>query len=119
MRTKVVAVLLVLISLLLVGFACSGGGGGGETIPTVPSTPTGQPTITPTACEIDRDAIQAALYAYHDQKGEWPSADGISGDIVWEKLVPGFLAETPETDEKCDWQVNTKPEGELCLWEQC
>ena len=72
-----------------------------------------------TKCEIDRDAIQVALDAYQDDTGEWPTTDGQPGNIEWDKLVPGFLDEKPPTDSKCDWQVNSDPEGDVCLWKRC
>ena len=90
-------------------------------------TSTMSPTLTTTAtatlglegCRPDRDAIQAALHAYYYEFGEWPTASGESGDIKWSKLVPDFLPYTPHTDSQCDWQVNSDPEGEVCLWEIC
>ena len=106
MKIKRVISILALSILLVSGLAC---GGGDE--PTL--------TPTPTQCEADRDAVQVALDAYHDDTGEWPTADGGPGDIEWDKLVPGFLVEIPSTDSKCDWQVNSDPEGQVCLWERC
>ena len=82
-------------------------------------TPTPTPGRTPTKCEVDRDAIQVALDAYHAEKGEWPTADGQPGNIEWGKLVPGFLDDIPGTDSRCHWQVNSDPEGEVCLWKTC
>jgi hypothetical protein len=67
-------------------------------------------------CEDDRDATQAALRAYHSEQGEWPTADGGPGDIEWDKMMPGFIDEIPINDYFCDWQVNSNPEGEVCLW---
>ena len=63
-------------------------------------------------------AIQAALDAYHDENGEWPTDDGGPGGIEWEELVPDFLSEIPSAS-KCDWQVNSDPEGEVCVPEHC
>ena len=65
------------------------------------------------------NAIQAALHAYYSKFGEWPTASGEPGDIKWNKLVPDFLPYIPHTDSQCDWQVNSDPEGEVCLWEIC
>jgi hypothetical protein len=106
---------LLLGILLVSGFACCPEGAGPE------ATPTPTPTVTPvlTQCEMDRDAIQAALDAYHDETGEWPTADGQPGDIEWGKLVPGFLDALPPTAETCDWRVNSDPEGEVCIGHWC
>jgi len=86
--------------------------------PTPTSTPTPLPTVIMT-CEEARDAIQDALDAYHAEYGEWPTADGQPGDIEWTKIVPDFMAAVPVNDSKCDWQVNSDPEGEVCLLNQC
>ncbi|MDY6911420.1 MAG: hypothetical protein SVM79_03565 [Chloroflexota bacterium] len=79
----------------------------------------GTPATPPTPCEIDRDAIQIALNDYHLANGHWPTADSQPGDIVWDKLVPDFLGEVPPTDEDCEWQINSDPEGEVCLLTPC
>lgn len=115
-----IVVISVLTILFVAGLACGGGGALAPT-PTTMLTPmpTPTPSLTKTECEVDRDALQAALYAYHAEKGEWPTVDGRAGDIVWDKLVPHFLPEIPSTDSKCDWQVDSKPEGGVCLWERC
>jgi hypothetical protein len=83
--------------------------------------PTSQPTATlgPEGCQPDKDAIQAALSAYHTRNGNWPTADGQPGDILWDKLVPAFLPYIPHTDSNCDWQVNSNPYGEICLAHPC
>ncbi|MEA1958281.1 MAG: hypothetical protein U9N44_01215 [Chloroflexota bacterium] len=97
----------------------------GTPAPTVTATPTAVATLTPTAtayksqCEIDRDAIQVALDAYHDTYGNWPTVDGLPGDIVWDKLVPEFMGEVAHGDYICDWRVNGDPEGEVCLPRTC
>jgi len=86
-------------------------------------TPTPSATATPTAyksqCEIDRDAIQAALDEFYDIYDEWPTADGQPGDIVWDKLVPDFMDAVAPGDYKCDWRVNSAPEGDVCLPKTC
>ena len=106
MRTKTILAILILGISLLSAFAC-GDPGPPEATPTA--------TPTPTQCEADRDAIQTALYAYHDEKGEWPTETGGPGDIEWEKLVPSFLASIPTTDDNCDWSVSSDPEGDVCV----
>lgn len=124
MKTKGIVTILILSLLLVPGLACGGGGEPAAT-PTPTLTPTPEPTPgrTPTKCEADRDAIQAALDAYHDGTGQWPTSDGGPGDIEWEKLVPDFLSEKPATDSttggKCDWRVDSNPEGGVCLTERC
>jgi len=114
-RVRLVSPLLAL--LLLAGCACSPGGGPGPT-PTPSGTPQPVPTVRMT-CEEARDAIQEALTAYHARNGDWPTADGAPGDIVWSKLVPDFMEAMPANDSLCDWQVNSNPEGNVCLMHQC
>ena len=82
-------------------------------------SPTPTATLGPEGCVPDRDATQEALYSYHAEQGKWPTADGLPGDIKWDRLVPDFLPYIPHTDSNCDWQVNSDPEGEVCLWEVC
>ena len=82
-----------------------------------PSEPV--PTLGPLGCEPDRDALQAAIYAYNAKYREWPTLDGKPGDIYWDRLVPDFLPYIPNTDRRCNWQVNSNPEGQVCLWEKC
>ena len=77
------------------------------------------PTTIAMSCEEARDAIEEALALYHDEHGKWPTADGQTGDIVWTKLVPNFMAGTPSNDSDCDWWVNSDPEGEVCLQITC
>lgn len=122
--------ILVLITLLFtVGFACDGGENDIPTpVPTavIELTPTAQPTPLPTplptagmSCEQARDFIQESLISYHDKFGEWPAIDGLPGDIEWIKLVPEFIIGLPTNDTKCDWQVNSDPEGDVCLQHSC
>ncbi|MDD5093587.1 MAG: hypothetical protein PHV74_04300 [Dehalococcoidia bacterium] len=89
------------------------------TIPTPTPTSTPTPTHVPTTCEVQRDSIQVALDSYHSANGRWPTADGAPGDIDWDKLVPAFLAEIPSLDGTCEWQVNSQPEGKVCLLKPC
>lgn len=92
--------------------------------PTGTSLPTGTPNWSwpgPTAtlglegCVPDRDAIQDAIYSYNRSHGEWPTADGEPGDIAWGKLVKEYLPYMPHTNDECNWQVNSRPEGEVCV----
>ncbi len=90
--------------------------------PTPIPTPTPKPTPLPTvsmSCTEARDAIQNALDAYHNEYGEWPTADGQTGDIEWAKIISDFMTAVPVNDSKCDWQVNSDPEGQVCLMHQC
>ena len=138
MRRKGFAILAMVILLGILssaGLACGSSAPASEPTPTPTSTPkppatptlpatptpppTPTPTPTPTKCEAQRDAIQAALYKYHGEKGVWPTEDGKPGDIVWDKLVPAFLYDKPSTDSKCNWQVNSSPEGQVCLLQIC
>jgi hypothetical protein len=73
----------------------------------------------PTQCETDRDTIQEALNAYNEANGDWPTASGQSGDIVWDKLVPEYMSEMPIIDGDCDWQVSGNPEGNVCVAHTC
>lgn len=81
-------------------------------------TPTPLPTVT-MSCNEAKNAIQTALDDYYDEHGEWPTADGQSGDIAWIELVPDFMAAVPANDSKCHWQVNSDPEGEVCVQHTC
>lgn len=142
-RSKIIttaAILLVSI-LFLTGASCPGGEGAKPTptptstatiaptstplaakpTPTATATPTAEamptvfPTLGPEGCAPDRDAIQAAIYAYNASHGKWPTADGKPGDIAWAKLVKEYLQYVPHTNDECDWQVNSDPEGEVCV----
>ena len=104
--------LLVILVVSLLASACIGG-----MDIDFPFTPPPGPTLT--RCEIDRNAIQAALDSYFAQYRKWPTADGTPGDIDWDKLVPAFLAVIPPSDSKCNWQVNSAPKGDVCLWQRC
>ncbi len=117
MKARGILVIFILGMLVVSGFAC-GGGGESEATPTPTLTPTPTPTPAPTQCEADRDAVQAALYAYYAEEGEWPTETGGPGDIEWEKLVPSFLPTIPATDDNCDWSVNSDPEGEVCVGQE-
>ena len=117
---KILPVVLVVFLVVAVGVVITIGVKGGFAPGPTP-TPTSMPTasITPTACELARDSIQAALDAYHAEYGEWPTADGQPGDIDWEKLVPTFMDITPSHDARGDGQVNSDPEGEVCVPKRC
>ena len=106
-----IAVVLLLGIMLVSSFAC-----GGDGAPT--PTPTPLPTVV-MSCVEARDTIQDALIDYNDEHGDWPTADGQPGDIEWSKLVPVFMAAIPANDSKCEWWVNSDPEGEVCLQNQC
>jgi len=81
-------------------------------------SPTALPTVT-MSCTEARDTTQAALDGYHAEHGEWPTADGQPGDIVWPKLVPQFMDGVPSNDGDCDWWVNSSPEGDVCVQNMC
>ena len=126
----IVAISLLCISLMI-SLSCAKGSDDGVPSPTPTLSPTISPTVSPTSsstptatlgpegCEPDRDAIQAAINTYHAENGDWPTVDGDPGDIKWSELVPDLLPYIPHTDSDCDWQVNSNPEGEVCLWEMC
>ena len=82
---------------------------------TTEATPTTVATLSAGDCVTDRDAIQAAVDAYHRDHGEWPTADGRPGAIIWSKLVNDYLPYHPYTRVHCYWQVNSYPEGEVCV----
>jgi hypothetical protein len=127
--TRIIILVALIAISFAVGFACDGGENDQPTsVPTavIELTPTSQPTLQqiplPTAvfsCEQARDFIQEALISYHDKHGEWPTVDGLPGDIEWAKLVPEFIMGLPTNDTKCDWQVNSDPEGDVCLQHKC
>ncbi len=82
---------------------------------TTEATPAVIATLGPEGCVPDRDAIQAAIDAYHADKGDWPTADGKPGDIAWAKLVKEYLPFMPHTNDECNWQVNGNPVGGVCV----
>ena len=106
----VVLVIVLIVVAVVITISVKGGFAPG---------PTPTPTPTPTTCEIARDSIQAALDDYYAEYGEWPTADGQPGDIDWVKLVPAFMNIVPSNDSRCDWQVNSNPEGEVCVPQRC
>ena len=114
MKTKAILAILILGMLLICTLAC-GDPGAPEATPTPTLTPTPTPTPKLTQCERDRDAVQAVLYDYYQENGEWPTETGGPGDIDWEKLVPSHLFRIPVSDVNCDWSVNSDPEGEMCV----
>lgn len=112
MRAANIAMILLLGTLLIAGIACvEGSGEGGQE--------TAIATLGPVKCDYDRDAINAVLGPYYTMHGQWPTADGQPGDIDWDKLVPRFLPYVPKTDSKCQWGVNSDPEGKACIQNRC
>ena len=79
---------------------------------TVSPTPT-HTHIDPPECEADRIAIKAALDVYYESNGQWPTADGQYGRILWDELVPDYLDQNPTTI-KCNWSVIDDPDLEVC-----
>ena len=65
-----------------------------------------------TACHADQRGLQSAVLAYHNQNGSWPTEDGNNpgdlfyGDPADSPLVPDWVIETPESDDKCHWQID-------------
>jgi len=110
-----IAFIFVLGVLLVVGFV-SHDGPAAEPTPT--ATPTPLPTVT-MSCVQARDTIQQAINDYNAEHQLWPTADGQPGDIEWTKLVPDFMAAIPRNDSKCEWWVNSDPEGAVCLQNIC
>ncbi len=107
--------ILLLGVLLLVGFIRYEGSAAGP-------TPTASPTPLPTvvlSCQQANDAIQDAVSDYHNNTGKWPTSDGGPGDILWTKLVPNYMDSVPSIDSRCDWWVNSEPEGEVCIRNRC
>ena len=123
MKKSRIAVVLLLVIVLVSGLACCGGEESVPTpTPTVTPTPTPTPTPLPTvvmSCDQARDAIQIALDAYYAVHGEWPTIDGQPGDIDWINLVSDFIDGIPSNDNKCEWWVNSNPEGDVCLQNVC
>lgn len=114
-----IAMILLMGVLLVAGAACAEG----RDVQPI-ATPTPMPTqaslpATAMSCEQARDAIQEALDDFHDAHGEWPTADGRPGDIEWAKLTPEFMPGVPFNDRKCEWWVNSNPEGQVCLQNIC
>ena len=87
--------------------------------PEAETTPTPTSTAPVSNCEQDKMDIQAALDAYYDDHTGWPTANGLSGDIIWDELVPEYMAEMPLIDSSCDWQVSSYLEGQVCVAHTC
>lgn len=91
--------------------------------PTATATEEATPTPTATAqlsnCEKDKIAIQAALDAYYDDHTGWPTENGVSGDIIWDELVPEYMSAMPLIDSSCDWQVSAYLDGQVCVSHTC
>jgi hypothetical protein len=89
--------------------------------PLVTSEPSPTPTssVTPTKCEVQQHDIQTAIDQYYAASGKWPTADGGSGDIVWDDIVPAFLPQIPSLNSTCGWKVNNDPEGKVCILHPC
>ena len=124
MRTTRIVIMIILGISLLSGYACSLGSAPTMT-PGATSSASAGPTYTPIStpkeppqCEADRVAIQAAIDDYYEANGQWPTADGQPGLILWDKVVPGLMEEVPSTTE-CKWQVNSNPEGKVCQSAKC
>jgi hypothetical protein len=121
MKIARIAVIFLLFIVLVSGLACCGGEES-EPTPTATATLTITPTPLPTiimSCDQARDSIQIAIDAYNAVHGEWPTIDGQPGDIDWTKLVPDFIDGIPSDDTKCEWWVNSDPEGDVCLQNVC
>ena len=121
---KIIPVLIIILVAAIAVIVAIGVTGGFEPGPTTTPTPT--PTPVPTSlptvsmsCDEAKNGIQAALDDYHDNYGEWPTADGQPGDIEWTELVPDYMEAIPANDSKCDWWVNSDPEGEVCVLHTC
>jgi hypothetical protein len=113
------SIILLVYTLLIVGAACGGGGNAEPTAtPIATETPTPLPTVV-MSCDQARDAIQIALDAYNAVHGDWPTIDGQPGDIEWSKLALDFIDGIPSNDNKCEWWVNSNPEGDVCLQNVC
>ena len=125
----VLIIILVAAIAVIVAIGVTGGFEPGST-PTSTAEPTPTPASTPTAtltplptvvmgCVEARDTIQDALESYNTEYGNWPTMDGEPGEIEWTKLVPNFMEAVPANDSKCDWWVNSDPEGEVCVQNTC
>ena len=113
---KIIPVLIIILVAAIAVIVAIGVAGWLE--PGSTPTPTSLPTVS-MSCNEAKNGIQAALDDYHDSYGEWPTADGQPGDIEWTELVPDFMDAVPANDSKCDWQVNSDPEGEVCVQHTC
>ena len=66
------------------------------------------------ACNADQHQIQTAVASYyHANDGIWPTEDGNApGDLFAEgftsPLVGDYINEEPESDAKCDWQIDAQ-----------
>ena len=106
--------LFVLAILLVVGFTSYEGSAEGSIAAPTPSLPT-----VSMSCQQAMDAIQTATDEYHHDKRRWPTTNCRPGDIVWVELVPDYMEAVPSNDSKCDFRVNSNPEGDICIAHRC
>jgi hypothetical protein len=118
MKVTMIAVILLVGILLTAGCACGGSSSQPTPSPIASTTPTLLPIVVMSCTDAEYD-IQDAISDYYNDYDEWPTSNGEPGDIEWTKLVPDFMAAVPSNDSKCDWWVNSDPEGEVCLLNQC
>ena len=58
------------------------------------------------ACEADASLLQTAVAAYYTKNGDaWPTEDGNTGDIDYDKLIGGYIDQVPGSDAKCQWKI--------------
>jgi len=118
MKGRIIITTIIILYLALVAVA---------TVYAAQEEPEPEHTATPTPtatgpvsnCEQDKMDIQAALDAYYDDHTGWPTANGQSGDIIWEELVPEYMSNMPIIDSSCDWQVSAVLEGQVCVAHTC
>jgi len=87
--------------------------------PEAETTPTPTSTAPASNCEQDEMDIQAALDGYYDDNTSWPTANGQSGDIIWDELIPEYMSAMPIIDSTCDWHVSSYLEGQVCVAHTC
>ena len=103
--------------MLVSSLAC---GGAEESKPNANITSIPTPiSIVTMSYEEAMSAIQVAIISFDSGYEDWPITDGQSGDIEWAKLVPDFIVGIPSNDHKCEWWVNSDPEGDVCLQNIC
>jgi len=55
------------------------------------------------AAKVELSNVQTMVDAYYlDNDGEYPTPDGKSGDVDWEKVVPDYMRKQPDSDYALD-----------------
>lgn len=68
------------------------------------------------ACETEVKSVSVAVVAYRIDQGEWPTADGDPGVVLWDK-IEDYLSDKPAQFDQCQWMVDDN--GMLTVGNSC